>query len=252
MESISCRLVKSQKALQLSLINTIMQIHNRRSFELRFKVAVLGDSGVGKTALMTRLTKNTFNAAAFFSTIGVDFGVWIIELMEYIDANDPQAINMTAEPTAKTLRAQVEIWDTAGGERFRAIVSNFYRGLHGVMLTYDTTNMESLDNAVNVWLPELRQRVDPLLPILLVGTKADLTESRRVSLEHAQKLAWDNNLLLPVETSSKESSNVELAFKILAHQILKEHHGSELHVRSKDQVSLAGLVNNDMIHNCSC
>ncbi len=202
-----------------------MQNNNMATCQYLFKIVVTGDSGVGKTALLTRFTYDSF-VEGWLSTIGLDFRK-NIELIDYVDANDPHMTTIPSPATNNKL-ARLELWDAAGQERFKSIVRMYFRGAHGAMLVYDTTDEASLDNAVNVWLPEIRQHVSSTLkvPIILVGTKADLKASRKVKLERAQQLARDNNLLPPVETSSKESSNVELAFRILAHQILKEHHKS--------------------------
>ncbi len=222
------------------------------------KMVATGDSGVGKTALLTRFADDSF-VDGWLSTIGVDFRIKYIEIMDYVDANDPH-VATTPPPATKNKLARLELWDTAGQERFKSIVRQYYRGAYGVMLVYDTTDEASLENAVNVWLPEIRQHAISTLkvPILLVGTKADLKAARKVKLERAQQLARDNNLLPPVETSSKESSNVELAFRILAHQILKERHSSFLQPKEEPKVQLLmgsssiNGVNTKASGYCSC
>ncbi len=216
-----------------------------------------GDSGVGKTALLSRFADDKF-VDGWLSTIGVDFRIKCIEIMDYVDANDPHMATILP-PATKNKLARLEMWDTAGQERFKSVVRQYFRGAQGVMLVYDTTDEASLDNAVNVWLPEIRQHVFSTfkVPILLVGTKADLKAGapRKVKLERAQQLARDNNLLPPVETSSKDSSNVELAFRILAHHILKERHCSFLQLKESEVQLLVGSSingNTEASGYCSC
>ncbi len=192
--------------------------HNE--FDYLFKVLIVGDCGVGKSALMTRFADDCYHEC-YLSTIGVDFKIRTIELLEYIDANDPHTVAMVAATKNKV--AKFQVWDTAGQEKFRNIVSCYYRGAHGVILAYDTTDEASLDNAVRQWLPEIRKQIaSAQVPILLVGTKADLVDSKKVPLEYAQRLAMAHNLPMPVETSAKQASNVELSFRILAHLIQRD------------------------------
>lgn len=174
-------------------------------------VVLIGDSGVGKSNLLSRFTRNEFNLDSK-STIGVEFATRSIQV------------------DAKTIKAQ--IWDTAGQERYRAITSAYYRGAVGALLVYDVSKHQTYDN-VQRWLKELRDHADANIVIMLVGNKSDLRHLRAVPTEEAKQFAsrllgreylqlrlvtltslmpGDNNLSF-IETSALDASNVELAFQ---------------------------------------
>ena len=168
---------------------------------------MIGDSGVGKSNLLSRFTRNEFNLDTK-STIGVEFATRSIQV------------------DAKTIKAQ--IWDTAGQERYRAITSAYYRGAVGALLVYDISKHQTYENVVR-WLKELREHADSNIVIMLVGNKSDLRHLRAVPTEEAKafasehacfglqelltdKFAGENNLSF-IETSALDASNVELAFQ---------------------------------------
>lgn len=161
-------------------------------YDYLFKVVLVGDSGVGKSNILSRFTRNEFNLQSK-STIGVEFATRSIEV------------------DAKTIKAQ--IWDTAGQERYRAITSAYYRGAVGALLVYDITKGESF-NSVTRWLKELRDHADDRIVILVVGNKSDLRHLREVSEEEGKVFA-EKNGVSTVETSALDSSNVDEAFKML-------------------------------------
>ncbi|KAG2813051.1 hypothetical protein PC129_g13627 [Phytophthora cactorum] len=114
-------------------------------YDYLFKIVLIGDSGVGKSNLLSRFTRNEFNLESK-STIGVEFATKSI----------------VAE--GKTIKAQ--IWDTAGQERYRAITSAYYRGAVGALLVYDITKHGTFEN-VERWLKELRDHADANTVIML-------------------------------------------------------------------------------------
>lgn len=174
-------------------------------------VVLIGDSGVGKSNLLSRFTRNEFNLDSK-STIGVEFATRSIQV------------------DAKTIKAQ--IWDTAGQERYRAITSAYYRGAVGALLVYDISKHQTYEN-VQRWLKELRDHADANIVIMLVGNKSDLRHLRAVPTEEAKqfasmllgreylylllitltRMASGENCLSFIETSALDASNVELAFQ---------------------------------------
>lgn len=148
-----------------------------------------GDSGVGKSNILTRFTKNEFNLESK-TTIGVEFATK----------------TMSAE--GKVIKAQ--IWDTAGQERYRAITSAYYRGAVGALLMYDITKYQTFAN-VEKWFEELRNNAESNIVVMLVGNKSDLKPLRAVSQEEATAFAEKHGIAF-IETSALDSSNVELAF----------------------------------------
>ncbi|GAB9470257.1 Ras-like protein rab-11b [Globisporangium polare] len=167
-------------------------------YDYLFKIVLIGDSGVGKSNLLSRFTRNEFNLESK-STIGVEFATKSI----------------VAE--GKTIKAQ--IWDTAGQERYRAITSAYYRGAVGALLVYDITKHVTFEN-VERWLKELRDHADANTVIMLVGNKSDLRHLRAVSTEEAMAFAEKNNLAF-IETSALEATGVDTAFQRILTEIYK-------------------------------
>uniref|UniRef100_A0A7S1IZX7 Uncharacterized protein n=1 Tax=Eutreptiella gymnastica TaxID=73025 RepID=A0A7S1IZX7_9EUGL len=166
-------------------------------FDYIFKVVLIGDSGVGKSNLLSRFTRNEFNLESK-STIGVEF-----------------ATRSLPTPDGKTIKAQ--IWDTAGQERYRAITSAYYRNALGALLVYDITKPRSFES-VNQWLKELRDHSESNIVVLLVGNKTDLEHLRQVTKDQAQSVAEEQQLLF-METSALEGDKVEEAFNVILTEI---------------------------------
>ncbi|XP_039005537.1 ras-related protein RABD2a-like isoform X2 [Hibiscus syriacus] len=149
-------------------------------YDYLFKLLLIGDSGVGKSCILLRFADDSY-VESYISTIGVDFKI------------------RTVEQDGKTIKLQ--IWDTAGQERFRTITSSYYRGAHGI-----------------IWQSEIDRYASDNVNKLLVGNKSDLTANRVVSFETAK--AFADEIGIPfMETSAKDSTNVEQAFMAMAASI---------------------------------
>ncbi|RKP36098.1 GTP-binding protein ypt1 [Dimargaris cristalligena] len=121
----------------------------------------------------------------------------------------------TIELEGKTVKLQ--IWDTAGQERFRTITSSYYRGAHGIIVVYDVTDTDTFTN-VKQWLQEIDRYASEGVSKLLVGNKSDLEDKKVVEYTVAKEFA--DQLGVPfLETSAKDSTNVEQAFLTMAKQI---------------------------------
>ncbi|CAF4798656.1 ras-related protein Rab-1A [Pieris napi] len=165
-------------------------------YDYLFKLLLIGDSGVGKSCLLLRFADDTYTES-YISTIGVDFKIRTVEL------------------DGKTIKLQ--IWDTAGQERFRTITSSYYRGAHGIIIVYDCTDQDSFSN-VKQWLEEIDRYACDNVNKLLVGNKCDLTTKKAVDYTTANQYA--EQLGIPfLETSAKNSTNVEQAFMTMAAEI---------------------------------
>ncbi|XP_038681883.1 ras-related protein Rab11D [Tripterygium wilfordii] len=167
-------------------------------YDYLFKLVLIGDSGVGKSNLLSRFTKNEFNLESK-STIGVEFAT--------------KSLNIDG----KVIKAQ--IWDTAGQERYRAITSAYYRGAVGALLVYDVTRFATFEN-VERWLRELREHTDPNIVVMLIGNKSDLRHLRAVSVEDGKAFAEKESLYF-METSALDATNVENAFTEVLTQIYR-------------------------------
>eukprot|EP01130_Rhizamoeba_saxonica_P004277 TRINITY_DN174_c0_g1_i1.p1 TRINITY_DN174_c0_g1~~TRINITY_DN174_c0_g1_i1.p1 ORF type:complete len:224 (+),score=66.15 TRINITY_DN174_c0_g1_i1:24-695(+) len=160
------------------------------------KIVVIGESGVGKTNLIERYTKDTFYEESK-STIGVEFGHKTIE----IDGS-----------VVKT-----QIWDTAGQERFRALTRPYYRGAVGAVLVFSLADRESFDK-LGSWFMELEMHADQGIHVMLIGNKSDLEDSRQVPTDLAINFAKEHGIDY-METSAKDKTNVEKAFQLAIAEI---------------------------------
>ncbi|KAI3800838.1 hypothetical protein L1987_28935 [Smallanthus sonchifolius] len=167
-------------------------------YDCLYKVVLIGDSGVGKSNLLSRFSKNEFSLDSK-STIGVEFATRSIRVDD------------------KTIKGQ--IWDTAGQERYRAITSAYYRGTVGALIVYDITRKVTFDN-VERWLKELRDHTDQKIVVMLVGNKADLSHLRAVTTDEAKAFS-ERETVFFMETSALEALNVEKAFTEVLTQIYR-------------------------------
>ncbi|CAH8354472.1 unnamed protein product [Eruca vesicaria subsp. sativa] len=165
-------------------------------YDYLFKIVLIGDSGVGKSNILSRFTRNEFCLESK-STIGVEFAT------------------RTLQVEGKTVKAQ--IWDTAGQERYRAITSAYYRGAVGALLVYDITKRQTFENVLR-WLRELRDHADSNIVIMMAGNKSDLNHLRSVADEDGRSLAEKEGLSF-LETSALEASNIEKAFQTILSEI---------------------------------
>ncbi|XP_054909863.1 ras-related protein Rab-25-like [Poeciliopsis prolifica] len=186
------------------------------SYNFVFKVVLIGESGVGKSNLLSRFTKNEFLHDSR-TTIGVEFSTRTVQLDNF------------------TIKAQ--IWDTAGLERYRAITSAYYRGAVGALLVYDISKHLTYESAER-WLKELYDHADPHMVVMLVGNKKDLESLRTVPTEEAKDFA-DKKGLMFMETSALDSTNVEAAFNEVLTAIHKKVASREVTRGSISAVTLS-------------
>ncbi|XP_061615775.1 ras-related protein Rab-25-like [Phyllopteryx taeniolatus] len=188
------------------------------TYNFVFKVVLIGESGVGKSNLLTRFTKNEFNHDSR-TTIGVEFSTRTVQL-------DNCTIKM-------------QVWDTAGLERYRAITSAYYRGAVGALLVYDISKHLTYESAER-WLKELYDHADPHIVVMLVGNKRDLDNLRTVPAEEARTFAESKGLLF-METSALDSTNVEAAFIDVLTEIHRKVASREVTRGSISAVTLSGV-----------
>ncbi|XP_036336047.1 ras-related protein Rab-26-like isoform X4 [Rhagoletis pomonella] len=162
------------------------------------KTILLGDSGVGKTSFLVKYNTGEFRLGSFSATVGIAL------------TNKVVVVDGT--------RVKLQIWDTAGQERFRSVTHAYYRDAHALLLLYDVTNKTTYDN-IRAWLGEIREYAQDDVVIVLIGNKADCSNSeRQVKREDGERLAREHNVPF-METSAKTGLNVELAFSAVARQL---------------------------------
>jgi len=171
----------------------------KKTYDLLFKLLLIGDSGVGKTCVLFRFSDDAFNTT-FISTIGIDFKIKTVEL------------------NGKKIKLQ--IWDTAGQERFHTITTSYYRGANGIMLVYDVTNQKSFDN-ISKWLRNIEEHASEDVEKMLLGNKCDMDDKRVIPKERGELIAKEHGIKF-FETSAKCNINIETAFLSLATDILNK------------------------------
>ncbi|KAJ5072770.1 ras-related protein rabd2a-like [Anaeramoeba ignava] len=168
-------------------------------YDFLFKFLFIGDYGVGKTKILIRFSDNEFGDFPL-STIGVQFKIKTIEIEGKI--------------------IKLQLWDTSGQERFRALTPSYYRGVHGIFLVYDITNQDSFNNIKTRWIEDINKYANENIQIILIGNKNDLEEKRIISKEEGKELA--DKLQIPFyEVSAKNNINIDDAFYHLTTNILE-------------------------------
>ena len=146
---------------------------------------------MGKSSIILRYTKNQFNAS-MVSSIGVDF--------------------KTKDIIVDNKKVKLQLWDTAGHERFRTITTSYYRGAHGIATVFDLTDRQTFEH-VEKWLEEINKYAKENVMRFLIGNKSDLVDKRQVTYEEVRVLANKLNIYY-VETSAKNNINVTEFFRI--------------------------------------
>ena len=166
--------------------------------EIVYKVLLLGDSSVGKTCFLLRYCDKSFQDV-HLSTIGLDYRLKTITLKN-------------------NKNIKLQIWDTAGQDRFRAITKNYYKSANGVLLIYDISNLQTYENVKN-WISQIREEANPNVIIYIVGNKIDLPKEKRVvNIEDGEKIAEEFEIKFK-EASAKSGTNVNEIFEELVEQI---------------------------------
>lgn len=170
-------------------------------FDYIFKFIIIGDAGAGKSCILHQFIEGTHKKSSSH-TIGVEFGSKIIQVGKN--------------------KVKLQIWDTAGQDRYRAVTRSYYRGAAGALIVYDITKYASLIIAHSVfsresfnhvlnWLVDARTLARPDISLVLAGNKCDLKESRTVSFLEASRCAQENDVLF-LETSAVTGEGIEDVF----------------------------------------
>ena len=155
---------------------------------------------MGKSSIILRYTKNQFNAS-MVSSIGVDF--------------------KTKDIIVDNKKVKLQLWDTAGHERFRTITTSYYRGAHGIATVFDLTDRQTFEH-VEKWLKEINKYAKENVMRFLIGNKSDLVDKRQVTYEEVRVLANKLNIYY-VETSAKNNINVTEFFRIATQDYLNKY-----------------------------
>lgn len=181
-----------------------------------FKIVLIGNSGVGKSSIITRYTDNTFTDD-FISTIGVDFKICTINI-------DGKIIKL-------------QLWDTAGQERFKSITKSYYRGATAIMIIFDVSDEGSFID-VKKWLNDISNF--NVLKIL-VGNKSDMI--RKIDYNSCKTFADENNIEY-IEVSAKKSTNIDRLFDILIDMSITYMKNNKFEVNDKIDNNICLLSDN--------
>ena len=169
------------------------------NYEIMVKVVLVGDSGVGKTNIMSKYLKNQFREDSK-ATVGVEFG--------------------SKQFTVENHQIKAQIWDTAGQERYKAITSAYYKGAKGAFVVYDITRKNTFET-VNKWVSDISAAADKKITLILIGNKNDLEDQRQVTKEMGEEKAKELGLAF-METSACSGENLDKAFQLMINEIYKK------------------------------
>jgi small GTP-binding protein len=183
-----------------SLTFKVLKEENKE-YNCSFKIIVVGDSGVGKSSITLKATKNEFNDC-YNSTVGFEFCTFNIQIENTI--------------------IRLQIWDTCGQEIYRSLISSFYQTCGLAILVYSVDNAESF-KSIPFWFKEIKNQSHPDIKLILVGNKTDLSDKREVSTEEGEQFAKENEMDLFLETSAKSGFNAQNLFIEVGKMMYLEH-----------------------------
>ena len=195
-------------------------------YEYIFKIILIGSSSVGKSSILQRYIQKVFNES-YSCTIGVDF------FMKSLDVGD------------KSIKLQ--LWDTAGTEKFRSITTGYYRGANAAFVVFDLTSKPTFD-CLNEWIQNYYKYSNPDSEknVVLVGNKCDLVNKREVSEEEIENFAKNNNLMY-FETSAKDGKNIDECFYFIAEKLVKQFENKDQDDNKKNLINNENLKKNTVV-----
>lgn len=157
------------------------------------KVFFVGDTQVGKSAILNRFVQGSYSDD-LHATIGA--------------ALSTQIVNLSTGPV------RLQLWDTAGQEKYRSLSPLYFRGAHVAVIVFDVTQQSSADG-LNSWIAEVADQAPPHIPLYIVGNKVDLVEERCISTEQGEEIAKQFGAKY-VETSAKSGDGISTLFNEIA------------------------------------
>ena len=190
-----------------------------QKYEDSISIIIIGDSKVGKTTLMKRYINGNFS-----ENIIPSLGIELYRKIKEINRK----------------KYLIKIWDTCGQERFKTLTQNYYRNADGVMLLFDSNNIESFHN-LNIWLNSLKEYSIKNFPLIIIGTKSDLpinVHDNDINLFCNQfNIKW-------FRTSAKTGENISLSFDFLTKEILN--------IKDNNREKIKIKVNQNINENSCC
>lgn len=183
-----------------------MILKSNEDFTLKF--ILLGDTNAGKTSILSRFTEeNNDISPSHIATIGMDQRIKYVNFKDY--------------------KIRLDLWDSAGQERFQSITANYLRGVDGILFVFDLTNIESLTN-LKSWFKLIEKNCESaFIKAIILANKSDLEDQIQVSPNDIKKVANKHNMKY-IETSALLNNNIKEAFMLLIDEILSDDNFDEL------------------------
>ena len=178
-----------------------MSLTKTKDYDYIFKIVLIGDTCVGKSCILVRFSDDIFNDN-YVTTIGVDFRFKTMIVKEKV--------------------AKIQIWDTAGEERYRSITTAYYRGAAAILICCDCTNIESFNNVKN-WVEEIGKYTDKdTVDKIILMNKCDLEKERKVERSEIEKFEKESGLKV-LEVSAKTGEGIDKAFEYVISNLIDKN-----------------------------
>ena len=191
---------------------------------LEVKVVLLGESGVGKTCIISRFVNNVFENNTM-TTISATYAAKVIP---YTDAGE---------------FIKFEIWDTAGQEKYRSLTRVFYKDARVAVLVYDITRRETFEEIKNYWYQQIKDNAPENTIIGLAANKSDLYYNENVTEEEGRNYANEIGAVFKM-TSSYENLGIGELFKAIGYKVLDPNFKVDI-----DKIQVNPNNNNDNNNN---
>ena len=166
-------------------------------YDYTIKLLLVGDSSVGKTNFISVFIEKEFNQN-YMTTTGIDLKASSIEI--------------------NNKKIKIQLWDTAGQEKYRAITKNLFLKVQGVLVVYDITNEDSF-KSIKSWVNTIKDECGKQMQMIIVGNKCDLNDQRIIDKNAAMEYAKQEKIEY-IETSCKTGENIQKAIAILCEKVL--------------------------------
>jgi small GTP-binding protein len=176
--------------------------------EITSKIVLIGDIAVGKTSIVRRYVTNEY-IDHHYITVGVDY---LIKYNNIVNNNIDYKIGL-------------QLWDTAGLERFRSITKMYYTGSSYCIIVFDMSNIESFHNAVNIWLNDVKE-FNPNSIIILIGNKYDKVNEKLINI--VNKWIDENRNIIFFKTSLKDRNSINNIFDFIMNDIIYRFNNNSL------------------------
>ena len=173
--------------------------------DLFAKVEIIGDVKVGKSTILSRITKDTFKEE-YSPTAGYEFGTYLVKVNNIV--------------------LKMQVWDMCGDENYRSVLFNLYRNTVIGILVYSVSSRESFNNLEN-WITNLKKCALPWSKLILLGNKCDDEEKREVTYEEGKKICDKHNLLFFMEVSAKKGFNSPNFLELAAISLYQDYENNK-------------------------